>query len=192
MSDVDDSTLLAAARRADEEAFSQLFARHARAVFRYATYLCGRDAADDVVQETFLAVLRQRDRRDAPEGSVQAYLLGIARHMALKRVSAPETWTETPLEAVHVDERATTAEPTTLDAMTQQETVAAIRAAVNALPLPYREVIALCDLQEIDYAAAAGILQVPVGTVRSRLHRARALLAAKLSGRGEPAAPRER
>ena len=70
---------------------------------------------------------------------------------------------------------------TALDDLTRTETIAAVRAAVQSLPLAYREAVVLCDLQEMDYSAAAGVLQCPVGTIRSRLSRARALLAAKLS-----------
>ncbi len=69
-----------------------------------------------------------------------------------------------------------------LEALSRDERAAALRAAVDALPDGFREVVALCDLEEISYAEAAGILDTPVGTVRSRLHRARALLARKLSG----------
>jgi RNA polymerase sigma-70 factor (ECF subfamily) len=56
-----------------------------------------------------------------------------------------------------------------------------VRAAVRSLPPQYREVIVLCELQEMDYAAAAGVIRCPIGTVRSRLHRARTLLSAKLA-----------
>ena len=52
---------------------------------------------------------------------------------------------------------------------------------MQSLPPLYREVVVLCEFQEMDYAAAAGIIQCPIGTVRSRLHRARTLLSAKLA-----------
>jgi len=61
------------------------------------------------------------------------------------------------------------------------ESIALVRGAVKSLPPVYREVIALCELQEMDYAAAAALLECPIGTVRSRLHRGRALLAQKLA-----------
>ena len=63
-----------------------------------------------------------------------------------------------------------------------------VRRAVLALPANYREVVVLCELQELAYAEAAQILSCPVGTVRSRLHRARELLAARLQGLRQPAA----
>ena len=85
---MNDIELLGRARRGDESAFASLFASHQRAIYRYAAHMCGREQADDVVQETFLAVLRQSDRHDAPRGAVGAYLLGIARHLVLKRLGA--------------------------------------------------------------------------------------------------------
>ncbi len=74
------------ARRGDEDAFSQLFGRYQRAIYRYAVYMGGPDAGDDIVQETFLAVLRQRGRADQPQGTLLAYLIGIARRLLLKRL----------------------------------------------------------------------------------------------------------
>jgi RNA polymerase sigma-70 factor, ECF subfamily len=192
MSDVDDGTLLARARQGDEEAFSLLFARHERAVYRYAAYICGREGADDVVQDTFLAILRQRERIDLPKGALQAYLLGIARHVALKRLTVQEASDETQLDTLNVEGAVASQQLTTLDALTLREAIGFVRAAVNSLPLAYREVVALCDLQELDYASAADVLQVPIGTVRSRLHRARALLAAKLADRYQRVAPQDR
>lgn len=82
---VDDFTLLERSRRGDEAAFSQLFAAYQRKIFRYAACMCGRDAGDDIVQETFLVLLRQTGRRDPPSGSVLGYLFGIARHLVWKR-----------------------------------------------------------------------------------------------------------
>jgi RNA polymerase sigma-70 factor (ECF subfamily) len=192
MSDVDDGTLLARARRGEEEAFSLLFARHQRAVYRYATYICGRDGADDVVQDTFLAILRQRERIDVPRGALQAYLLGIARRVALKRLTVQDAAEKAQLETLDGEEAVASSQLATLDALARREASDFVRAAVNSLPLAYREVVALCDLQELDYASAADVLQVPIGTVRSRLHRARALLAAKLSKGYQPASPQDR
>ena len=189
MSDVDEGTLLARARHGDEAAFSLLFARHERAVYRYAAYICGRDGADDVVQDTFLAILRQRERIDVPTGALLGYLLGIARRVALKRLTVQDARDEVQLQALDVQDTVAGSQLTALDALTRREANEVVRAAIHSLPLVYREVVALCDLQELDYACAADVLQVPIGTVRSRLHRARALLAAKLAERYQPAAP---
>ena len=77
---MDDAELLDRARRGDDAAFTQLFGRHQRGIYRYAAHMCGRDAADDVVQETFLVVLRGVHRYDPERSPVAGYLFGIARH----------------------------------------------------------------------------------------------------------------
>ncbi len=180
-SDMTEAQLLSRARKGDEDAFSQLFARHERAVYRYAAYMCGPDAGDDIVQETFLAVLQQTNRCDPPTESVRAYLMGIARHRVLKRLVSRGTRLESELTDAEVDPDTQAGDLTALDLLVDAERVAAIRAAVRALPPAFREVLVLCDLQELPYADAATVLHCPVGTVRSRLSRGRALLAAALS-----------
>jgi RNA polymerase sigma-70 factor (ECF subfamily) len=142
--------------------------------------MCGRDAADDVVQETFLAVLRGSGNYDPTKGSLGSYLFGIARHFVLKRLGGREIASfdldEHDEQTAWADER-----PSVLDCLSREETIKAVRAAIASLPAPYREVVVLCDLQETSYSDAASIVQCPVGTVRSRLHRARALLTIKLA-----------
>ena len=171
--------MLERARRGDEDAFSRLFAAYQRAIFRYAAHMCGRDAADDIVQETFLAVLRTSGRYDPSRGTVANYLYGIARHMVLARLSShpggEELANEEDLGAGGIHE------PSVLDSLTRAETIEAVRLAIASLPPLYREVLVLCELQEVSYADAAAIVQCPIGTIRSRLHRAKALLVAKLS-----------
>src|SRR4029453_10699062 len=83
----DDAGLLVRARKGDQTGFSELFGRHQRAIYRYAAHMCGPIAADDVVQETFLAVLGQGGRSDPPRREVIGYLLGIARHFVMKRLT---------------------------------------------------------------------------------------------------------
>ena len=178
MSEMDDTALLGRARTGDETAFSQLFARHQRQVFRYASYMGGADAADDIVQDTFLAVLRQKGRTDTLTGSVIGYLIGIARHLVMKQRA--QSW---PATAETID--MPSEEPNAFDRLVMSESVDQVRAAVRSLPPAYREAIVLCELEDIDYADAAAMMQCPVGTVRSRLQRARALLGAKLSGRNQ-------
>jgi RNA polymerase sigma-70 factor, ECF subfamily len=177
---VGDERLLERAWKGDADAVSRLFSRYQASIFRYAVHMCGRDAGDDIVQETFLTVMRQPARYDPARGPVIGYLFGIARHLALKRLTsfgagivADGTGGE--------DETADPGQETALDSLTRTETIAAVRAAVQSLPPLYREVVVLCELQEMDYATAAGIIRCPIGTVRSRLHRARTLLSAKLA-----------
>jgi RNA polymerase sigma-70 factor (ECF subfamily) len=108
------------------------------------------------------------------QGSVAAYLIGIARHLAMKRLGARALDETLPDDIVsHA--------PAVLDDLARAETVDVVRAAIRSLPPAYREVVVLCELDGISYATAAGIVRCPVGTVRSRLHRARTLLSGKLA-----------
>ena len=178
MSEMDDTALLGRARRGDETAFSLLFARHQRQLFRYAAYMGGAGTADDIVQDTFLAVLRQKDRTDLVTGSVIGYLIGIARHLVMKQRAQPWSTADAAID-VPSDE------PTAFDRLVVSQSVDQVRAAVKSLPPAYREVVVLCELEDIDYADAAAMIECPVGTVRSRLHRARALLATKLARKNQ-------
>ena len=98
----------------------------------------------------------------------------------LRRLSRREIATfeldEHDEQTAWADER----QPTVLDTLSRAETVHTVRAAIASLPAPYREAVVLCELQEMSYADAAAVAECPVGTVRSRLHRAKALLTEKL------------
>ena len=179
--EVDDAGLFERARHGDETALSTLFERYQRAIYRYATYMGGPELGDDIVQETFLTILRQSGQYDRSRGTpVLQYPFGIARHLTQKRIGRhdPETSDlETTSHQIPLSPATSV-----LDDLTRAETIAVVRTAVRSLPPFYRETIVLCDLEEMNYADAAGVLQVPIGTVRSRLHRARMLLTAKLAG----------
>lgn len=178
---MDDAALWRKACRGDESAFCTLFDRFQRPLYQYAARMCGPTAADDVVQDTFLAVLRSV-RFDEAKGSVAAYLFGIARHYIFRRLS-----TATPLvETADFEDLEGAATESPLDSLARQRTIAAVRAAVDALPPLYREIVVLCDLQEMDYATVAEVIECPIGTVRSRLHRGRALLARVLACESSP------
>jgi RNA polymerase sigma-70 factor (ECF subfamily) len=184
---VDDAGLLALARQGDAVAFSRLFAGFERPLFRYAAHMCGRDAADDIVQDTFLAVLRGPGDYDPARGTVGNYLFGIARHFVLKRLSKREvaTFDLAEVDGVEADDQERS---TVLDDLSRSETIQTVRAAIASLPAPYREIVVLCELQEMSYTDAAVIAHCPVGTVRSRLHRAKALLMKKLAAFANAAA----
>jgi RNA polymerase sigma-70 factor (ECF subfamily) len=100
----------------------------------------------------------------------------MLRHLERGRL---DVTLESDLEATALPELAVNDDP--LVELTHRERLEALRRAVLALPRRYREVVVLCDLEEVDYAEAAVVLGCPIGTVRSRLHRARALLLEKLT-----------
>jgi RNA polymerase sigma-70 factor (ECF subfamily) len=165
----------------DEQAFVSLYRKRQAGIFRFALHMSGSEAvAEDVTQEVFLAVIRECGF-DPKRGSLSGYLYGIARKLVLRQLERGRTdaLLESELDQAALPDVATTEDP--LAVMTHREGIDALRRAVMALPRRYREVVVLCDLEEVDYADAANVLGCPIGTVRSRLHRARGLLLEKLN-----------
>jgi RNA polymerase sigma-70 factor, ECF subfamily len=169
-----DEELLEAARCGDEAAFTALYQRRQGAVYRFALHMSG-DAAisEDVTQEVFLALLEGGGRFDPSRGTLLSFLYGVARNLVLRRVD------KKPFE--EADEIAT--DEDVLEDLTRRETIEAVRSAVLSLPMQYREAVVLCDLENASYEDAAAALDCPVGTVRSRLSRGRAMLAQKLTAK---------
>jgi RNA polymerase sigma-70 factor, ECF subfamily len=177
-----DDELLTRSRSGDDQAFLVLYRRRQGAIFRFAMHMSGSSAtAEDVTQEVFLALIREDCGFDPERGSVSAYLFGIARKLVLRSLERGrgDVALDPGSEETARAEMAAADNPL-LD-LTRRETLEALRKAVLALPRRYREVVILCDLEELDYADAAIALGCPIGTVRSRLHRARALLLEKLT-----------
>src|SRR5580765_3751805 len=125
---VDDAVLLERVQRGDEAAFAALYERHQRAIYRYAMHMCGPEAADDVVQDTFLAVIRSGLGFDAARGTVAAYLFGIARHHMLKRIAECGM-----RNAEFEDTEALNPQPSPLAELQRAETIALVRDAVRTL-----------------------------------------------------------
>lgn len=131
------------------------------------------EIADDVVQEVFLAVIRGERGFDPQAGSLGSYLYGMARNILFRQFSSP------PADELEDDALVTGSNP--LEGLEQAEQVERVRLALASLPALYREVVVLCEMEELSYVEVAEMLGVAVGTVRSRLHRARAILVEKLS-----------
>lgn len=172
-----DEELIAAVAAGDREAFGALYRRRRPDVYRFALHMTGVPAAaEDVAQEVFLTVIQDAARYEPDRAAVVAWLLGIARNHARRRLSErrfeplPEPGTEA---GVLVDPA---------ESMARSHHVAALRRALGSLPVPYREAVVLCDLQELSYQDAAVAAGCAIGTVRSRLHRGRRLLASKMRG----------
>jgi RNA polymerase sigma-70 factor (ECF subfamily) len=178
-----DEHLLALAAAGDAQAFGALYRRRQGQVFRFALHMTGSAAsADDVTQDVFLVVMKSADRYQPGRSGVAAWLLGIARNCARQRFDRERLLQ--PLDAGDDGSPGEVAAPNDqLAELARAEGIARVRQAVLSLPVRYREVVVLCDLQEVSYAEAADALACAVGTVRSRLHRGRGLLAAKLAGR---------
>jgi RNA polymerase sigma-70 factor (ECF subfamily) len=176
-----DEDLLIRIHSGDEQAFVSLYRRRQGAIFRFALHMTGTEAqAEDITQEVFLALLREGCGYDPARGTLSGYLFGIARKLVLRQMERGrlDVALDAGLEESALPELAVDDDP--LVELARREGLDALRRAVLALPRRYREVVVLCDLEEVDYADAAEVLGCPIGTVRSRLHRARALLLDKL------------
>ncbi|MFL6275755.1 MAG: RNA polymerase sigma factor [Blastocatellia bacterium] len=183
-----DETLLRLMMAGDAEAFAALYDRRQVGVYRFALRMSGSHAvAEDVTQDVFMALMRDGSQFDSTRGSVAAYLYGMARNRVLKRLARDRAFVSLTDEAD--DEMATDARliarEDPLAELSRSETIVAVRQAILALPPHYREVVVLCNMQEMNYEQAAALIGCPVGTVRSRLHRARAMLISKLRAMGE-------
>jgi RNA polymerase sigma-70 factor, ECF subfamily len=182
-----DDELLLRLQSGDEEAFLELYRRRQAGLFRFALHMSGSSPlAEDVTQEVFLALLREDCGFDPERGTLSGYLYGIARRLILRHVERGRSTVmlDTDSEDAGQAHLAVTDDP--LVDLTRREGIDALRRAVQSLPARYREVVVLCDLEEVDYADAAVALNCPIGTVRSRLHRARGLLLEKLHQERNP------
>lgn len=182
-----DDDLLSRIQSGDEQAFMALYHRRQAALYRFALHMSGSAAAaEDVTQEVFLVLLREGCGYDPERGTLSGYLFGVARKLVLRHVDRTrgDVALDAESEEMALSQLAVTDDP--LIDLTRREGIENLRRAVQALPRRYREVVVLCDLEEVDYADAAIALGCPIGTVRSRLHRARALLLEKLTTERSP------
>lgn len=177
----DDTECMTRLAAGDANALRELYQRHGRALLRFSCAMChSRQAAEDMVHDTFVALLRDPLNFDPALGSVFGYLCGVLRHRVSRHFRNEKRWvaldTDDDTSPAHAHDGHGPAEE-----IARSEITAAFRRAMLELPLQHREVISLCDLEELPYSTVAGILDCPVGTVRSRLHRARALLTLRLA-----------
>jgi RNA polymerase sigma-70 factor, ECF subfamily len=190
----DDALLLRRILDGDEEAFTLLYRRKHPAIYRFALHMSGNSAlAEDVTQEVFMTLIRDASRFDPERGTLGGFLYGIARNHLRRRWEQERSSVPLPETADEIDRIIAsgpaansrgggnvTAFPAPRDEFAQVECVTRVRQAIATLPENYREVVVLCELDELSYEAAAELLECPVGTVRSRLHRAKSILMEKL------------
>ncbi len=181
-----ESDLLRLTAAGDEDAFRVLYGQFQGPVYRFALHMAGSIAvAEDVTQEVFMTLIEKRSRFDASRGSLKSYLIGMARHLLLRRFERDQRLVPfpdaQPTNGTTTSNQGSHALPSVPPPdLVRGENIQLVRDAVLSLPADYREVVVLCELEEFTYDEAAGVLGCPVGTVRSRLHRARTLLAEKL------------
>jgi RNA polymerase sigma-70 factor, ECF subfamily len=202
---IDDGLLLRQMVAGDEGAFTLLYRRRHPAIYRFALHMSGNAAiAEDVTQEVFMTLIRDAKKFDPARGTLGGFLFGIARNHLRRRWEQERSSVPLPESADELDMIMTRSNanhfggkngasgngngngsgvsPFLLhrDDFASLENVTRVRQAIATLPENYREVVVLCELDELSYEDAAAALDCPVGTVRSRLHRARAILVEKL------------
>ena len=178
-----DEELLKRSSRGDEEAFTNLYRRHADVLYRFAFRMTGSSwGAEEIVQDVFMTLVREPGKYDSERGTLPAFLFGITRNKIMKyNERLPRE-----ISLVQRQEDGSGGGLTLRDSFTpamwaeQRERLEKVRAAVMDLPVEFRETVVLCELEEMSYEQAARTLDCPIGTIRSRLHRGRALLLAKL------------
>lgn len=178
-----DEELLKRSAKGDEEAFAVLYRRHADVLYRFAFRMTGSSwGAEEIVQDVFMTLVREPGKYDPERGTLPAFLFGIARNKIMKyNERLPRE-----ISLVERQEDGSGGGLTLRDSFTpamwaeQRERLEKVRAAVMELPIEFRETVVLCELEEMTYDQAARMLECPIGTIRSRLHRGRALLLAKL------------
>jgi RNA polymerase sigma-70 factor, ECF subfamily len=202
-----DDALLRLMIGGDEEAFAAIYRRRHPSIYRFALRMSGNAAvAEDVTQEVFMTLVRDARRFDPTRGTLSAFLFGVARNFLRKRweqdrrlvpfagdaddlgefAPGSSAWGDgganygAASESAYTSGNGSRPMMAGRDEFASLETAGRVRQAIGTLPENYREVVVLCELQEMSYEEAASALGCPVGTVRSRLHRARAMLLDKL------------
>lgn len=191
--EINDETLILRAKRGNLDAFNQLVLRFQDAVFNTALRIvCDAAIADDVAQTAFISAWQ---KIDTFKGEVfKPWILRIAINASYDELRRIRRQRSVPLEPLTYEDENETMEDAAwmADAADEpktraerQEILSAIEACLNGLATDYRAVLALIDVQEIDYQEVSEILGVPLGTIKSRLFRARGKMRDCLKNKGE-------
>jgi RNA polymerase sigma-70 factor (ECF subfamily) len=160
----------------EEQGFVALYRKYQGPVYRFALQICGfRPIAEEVTQETFLSLMRTPRNYRSDRGPLLLYLFGIARRLVWKSARRDRVY-----EALDIHRDLPITLPDFATDLARQDQAKRLRQAILSLPRKYREVIVLCSLQELSYEEAALVVGSSIGTVRSRIHRAKQLLLRKL------------
>ncbi|HTX35693.1 MAG TPA: sigma-70 family RNA polymerase sigma factor [Bryobacteraceae bacterium] len=169
-----DGWLMQRFRAGDREAFAEIYRRRHAALFRFGLGMTAdRGKAGELTQDVFVWLIHHAAQFDPARGDLGAFLAGVARKLLYHRERDERRWLPLAETAEAAGGQADEADAGGVD-------TEALRLAIARLPDHYREAVVLCDLESRSYEEAAELLGCAVGTVRSRLHRARELLARKL------------
>jgi len=179
-----DHDLLPRCRRGDEAAWRELVSLHTRRIFTLAYRFAGRvDEAEDLTQEVFVKVYQTLDRYREGEGSFNAWIMAVARNHAIDHYRRRRSDALRKAEEPEVLDRMASDDEGALRGLEAEERVRLLHRGLQALPEELRVPLILCDLQGLPYGEIAQILEIPLGTVKSRINRGRLELAKRLMGR---------
>ena len=174
--DASDDELVRRARSGDREAFAEIYRRYHAVVYRFARLMSGSaPIGEDVTQETFTVLLRDLHRYCAQRARLTTYLYGVARNVTRSSLRRNRRFVRLDTSS---HEPVVNADPA--GALERSEEQRELRRVIAGLPSRYREVVILCAIHGLSYAEVAAILGAPVGTVRSRLSRARQTIASRM------------
>ncbi|MEU3612844.1 sigma-70 family RNA polymerase sigma factor [Streptomyces sp. NPDC006872] len=166
-------------RAGESGAFAELFDSYSRAVYNHAFRLTADwSTAEDVMAATFMEAWRLRDRVEPEGGSLRPWLLGIATNTARNQFRSNRRYRAAAGAAAAAESAVPDHADEVADRIDDRQRLAKALTALATLRRPEREVVALCLGEGLDYEAAAEALGIPVGTVASRLSRARKKLRA--------------
>jgi len=173
--------LVARCRRGDETAWRELVARHTRRVFGIAYRFVGRvDEAEDLTQDIFVKVFQSLDRYRESDGAFGTWVGTVARNHAIDQYRRRREERARRVEDPAVLDAVPTGEESPLRSLERDDLKQLVHRGLRALPADLREAIVLCDLQGLSYDEVAATLQIPLGTVKSRINRGRLELARRL------------
>jgi RNA polymerase sigma-70 factor (ECF subfamily) len=179
-----DADLLPGCRGGDEAAWRELVERHTRKVFGLAYRFTGRvDEAEDLTQEVFVKVYQTLDKYREADGPFGAWLMAVARNHAIDHYRRGRQERARRTEDPVVLETAPARGEHPIAGLEREERARLVHRGLRALPPDLRLPLILCDLQGLSYDEIATSLKVPLGTVKSRINRARLELAKRLLGR---------
>jgi RNA polymerase sigma-70 factor (ECF subfamily) len=187
----EDAALVQQCREGDMQAFGALVAKYQDRIFNMIYRMCGRRAdAEELAQETFLKAL-ERIGQFRGQSQFYTWLFRIGANLTISHrrrggrvkfqsLSGPEEFEHSQADALTAA-MARRRSPGPEAAAVSAETSRRVMKALEALDDDFRLVVVLCDIEEMDYAQIADVLGVPIGTVKSRLHRARCMLKERLA-----------
>jgi len=178
----DDAAVIESSWR-EPERFAAVFDRHAPHIYRYLARRAGRQVADDLVAETFLAAFAKRDRYDLRYADARPWLYGIATNL-IGQHHRDEVRQYRILQAAAAEHEVPGHAERVAADVTAQAMRTLLARALTALPAGDRDVLLLIAWEQLSYQEVSQALGIPVGTVRSRLHRARATVRQVLAGTG--------